>query len=105
MQVISFPGVQEFIKSLEGKTRGKVFSLIELLEILGLSKRPPESKKIAENLYELRTSGRSKVRIFYTVKNGRAFLLSTFVKKSWKLPPQEIQKAKNRIDALARYSR
>ena len=101
MEIICTIDVKNFLYSLDFKTQARTSDLIDTLEILGQKIRPPESKKIGEKLFELRLIGKPQVRILYTVIGGKAYLLNGFIKKSWKLPLQEIDKAKMRIKMLA----
>ena len=77
---------------------------IAMLELKGLNIREPYAKKIEgqTDLYELRPRGD---RIFYysLIDENTFVLLHSFVKKSQKTPPKEIQKAvKERDDFIER---
>lgn len=77
---------------------------IAMLELKGLNIREPYSKKIEgqPGLYELRP--RSDRIFYYSIIDENTFvLLHSFVKKSQKTPPKEIQKAvKERDDFIER---
>lgn len=104
MKIVYFADVEDFVSSLDPVSKGHIFYLIEMLMSRGLNLRPPESKKVGEGLYELRVQGRLKIRLLYTVRADRAYLLTIFLKKSWELPRSEIRKAKQRIGLLDQYS-
>ena len=82
--------LERFIKSLEKPTIAKVLRTIDLLEKFGHNLGLPHSKKVCGQLYELRIRGTQEVRIFYTYRQSRAFLLHGFIKKSQKIPKKEI---------------
>ncbi len=94
------PGVDKLIWSLEKPTIYKILRTIDLLERFGYQLSMPHSKKITDNLFELRVRGQQEVRIFYCFHQGRAHLLSGFVKKSQKTPRTEIDKAINKRGGL-----
>jgi phage-related protein len=97
---VYFSDVESFISSLDPVSKGHIFHLVEMLKKYGLNLRPPESKKLTKGLYELRVQGRLKIRVLYTVRGDKAYLLSIFVKKSPELPKNEIRKASHRIKLL-----
>ena len=83
--------LEKFIKNLEKPTIAKVLRIIDLLEKFGEKLGFPHTKKIALSLFELRISGRQEVRIFYTFRKSKIFLLHGFVKKSQETPRREIK--------------
>lgn len=91
--------IEEFIDSLESKTRLKVVSAIELLETFGLEGGYPHIKKLTgTKLWEYRIIGSDNIRIFYVAMAGKIFLiLHGFKKKKQKTPPKEIKKAEERL--------
>lgn len=92
--------VDDFIKSLETPTRTKVTRMYELLKRFGNLLGMPYSKKISDNLFELRIRGQQEVRIFYTFSGDEAILLHGFIKKTQKTPLREIEAAKTKVKAL-----
>lgn len=60
----------------------------------------PHSRKIDDNLYELRIKAVQSVRVFYTFHFGQIVLLSVFQKKSQKLTLGSIQLALQRKKLL-----
>jgi phage-related protein len=105
MEIVYDPDVREFIFSLESSTRAKVFRMIGFLEKFGHEIRPPYSKKVSDELFELRVRGVQEVRVFYTFYNSSAYLLHGFVKKSQKLPAKELGKAVKNKRLLTDYNR
>ncbi|PIR03441.1 MAG: hypothetical protein COV60_00320 [Candidatus Magasanikbacteria bacterium CG11_big_fil_rev_8_21_14_0_20_43_7] len=89
-----------FILSLPAQTQGKTLRLIELLERHGYTLGIPYTKKVDRDLFELRIRGKLEIRIFYTFHTTTIVLLSGFVKKSQRIPKQEIMKAKKLLQLL-----
>ncbi len=92
--------VFDFIKSLSKISIAKVTHMIDLLEAHGNLVRMPHSKQILNNLYELRVRGKEEIRIFYTFKGSKIYLLHCFKKKTQKTPTKEIKIALSRLDLL-----
>lgn len=93
MKIIIDDSVEKFIILLKKETIAKVLRIIDLLELFGSKLSMPHSKKIIEDVYELRIRGRQEVRIFYIFREKTAILLHGFVKKSSKIPKKEIDAA------------
>lgn len=89
--------VKDFMKEQDENTYAKILSSIVLLRNGGPFLKPPYIKKLQDKLYELRISGVSAIRIFYTFKNGEYYLLHVFKKKSQKIPSKELKIAIDRI--------
>jgi phage-related protein len=92
--------IQDFLLSFDDSTVSKVINSLELLDELGEQIRPPRSKKVAKNIYELRVLGNLSVRIFYTFYDKNIWVLHAFVKKSQKIPKQELKKVINMLKSL-----
>jgi len=92
--------VKEFIEKLEKKTYARALRSIALLQKFGPFLKMPYSKKIAPGLYELRIKGAEAIRIFYTLVNGKYYLLHAFKKKRQKIPEKEIKLGLDRIKEL-----
>lgn len=94
--------VDSFIENLEINSQSKIGNAINLLKEYGRLLRSPHSKKMTgySNLFELRSSGNSPIRIFYTIYNNTFFLIHAFIKKTNKTPLREIAVAVNRIKEL-----
>src|SRR3990167_2591929 len=83
--------VKEFVSVQDEATYAKIIHAIGLLANNGPYLKPPYIKKLYQKLYELRTSGKIAVRIFYTVSNGEYYLLHAFKKKTEKTPKKELK--------------
>lgn len=92
--------VRDFIDSLDDTTSARAYKVIRLLRVYGYRLGLPQSRSLGHGLFELRERGFQEVRIFYTFFEGKAMLLSGFVKKTQKTPVQEIQKARSRMKGL-----
>lgn len=88
--------VREFLDSLPGKLASKAISKIELLKEYGYRLKEPDTKKVSDEIWEIRVKQSSNiVRIFYFFFDGdKAILTNGFVKKTNKTPIREIEKAK-----------
>ena len=94
-----FP-VQEFIRKLDERTEAKVLDSIKILSESGPYLKPPYMKKLLPNLYELRIKSQVAIRIFYSPKTNRYYLLHAFIKKSDKTPTKELRIAIDRMKEL-----
>ncbi|MEK9181921.1 MAG: type II toxin-antitoxin system RelE/ParE family toxin [Patescibacteria group bacterium] len=92
--------IQDFLLSFDDSTVSKVVNSLELLDELGEQIRPPRSKKVAKNIYELRVLSNLSVRIFYTFYKNNIWILHAFIKKSSKIPPKELEIVINRARLL-----
>lgn len=92
--------VENFIYSLENKTKAKTFRTLDLLKEFGNNLGMPHSKKIQNNLFELRILGRNQVRLFYTFLKPNIIILCGFRKKTQKIPAQELAKALRKLSSL-----
>jgi len=94
-----FP-VSDFIEDQDMNTQTKIAHSIQLLVKFGPFLKPPDIKKLHDKLYELRMSGKSAIRIFYTVFNSEYYLLHAFKKKSQKTPTRELKVAIDRMKRI-----
>ena len=92
--------IEGFIISQQPQTQSKITHLLDLLEKHGPLLGMPYTKKIAQNLYELRIRGREEVRILFTYKERNIYLLHGFKKKTQKTPAKEIEIALKRLELL-----
>lgn len=92
--------IYDFLLSFDDGTVAKILGDLELLDELGHLLRPPKSKKIVKDLYELRVLGNLSIRIFYTFYKNNIVVLHAFIKKSQKIPKQELEKVINILRCL-----
>lgn len=95
----NFP-VYDFISKQEKSVSSKIFSYITLLNQGGPFLKPPQIKKLQNNLYELRIKGKLTIRVLYTMHNNEYYLLHIFKKKSQKISPKEIKTAIDRMKEI-----
>lgn len=101
-------GVQpakDFLLSLDVKMRAKMMNIIDILKENGYRLREPYSKHITNGIFELRAKVGSDIkRVMYFFYIGRRVILTNgFIKKTSKIPKEEIEKAKKyRQDYLSR---
>lgn len=89
--------VESFIEKQSDEIIAEYFRLIDTLSLLGPNLSLPDSKNIQKGLDELRIRGKKQIRILYTFKNKRYYLLHAFSKKSNKTPAKEIKIALKRL--------
>jgi len=92
--------VEEFIDSLDAKSRAKVARTLDLLEEFGTNLGMPYARHIDKKLWELRIrhSG-NQYRIIYFLYTGQTFvLLHGFTKKTRAVPRTDIEIAESRFN-------
>ena len=92
--------VQDFIDKQDKNTQSRIALSIGLLANQGPFLKPPYIKKLRNNLYELRISGKIAIRIFYTIQNNEYYLLHAFKKKSQKTPSKELKIVLDRLKGI-----
>jgi hypothetical protein len=92
--------MEEYLASLPVQHRAKVLALIKILEQEGPNLPFPYSSQVRGKLRELRTQqGKDKLRILYFGDARRVFvLLHDIVKRSAKLPEEDIRIAEARME-------
>ncbi len=96
--------VAEHLTSLPVQHRAKLLALIKMLEQEGANLPFPYSSQVRGKLRELRTQqGKDKLRILYFGDARRVFvLLHGIVKRSAKLPEEDIRTAEARMELHGR---
>lgn len=92
--------VSEFIENLDIDIQAKVIHSIDMLADYGPFLKPPYAKKLHAKLYELRVSGKTSLRIFYTIFDNGYYILHIFKKKSKKTPTKELEIAIDRMKKI-----
>jgi len=80
--------------------RSKIALSILLIKNQGPFLKPPYIKKLQDKLYELRISGITQIRIFYTIHHSEYYFLHAFKKKSQKTPSKELKIALDRMGKI-----
>lgn len=92
--------VREWLKSMPQADRKTVGEDIKTLQF-GWPVGMPLSRKMAEDLWELRSTLHSGIaRTFFSIYEDHIVLLHGFVKKSRKTPAKELTLAKRRLSKL-----
>src|SRR6266852_51366 len=96
--------VEEYLTSLPVQHRAKLLALIKMLEQEGPNLPFPYSSQVRGKLRELRSQqGKDKLRILYFGDARRVFvLLHGIVKRSAKLPEEDIRIAEARMERHGR---
>lgn len=92
--------VKDFIENLEKPLFIRIFRYIDLIINKGFDLTPPYAKKIQNNIWELRITEKSQIRILYTYSNNVFYLLHAFKKKKDKIPLKELLIALDRKKEL-----
>ena len=92
--------VQEFIDSLDAKSKARVARTLDLLEEFGTDLGMPYARHLERQLWELRVRhGRNRYRIIYFLATGQTFvLLHGFTKKTGSVPRSDMEIAEQRRD-------
>ncbi len=87
---------RDFLLSLDKKMRAKMLSMIAILAENGTELREPYSKYISDGIFELRAKVSSNIaRVLYFFWSGRLIILANgFIKKTQKIPSEELERAK-----------
>ena len=96
--------VEDYLSGLAVHHRAKLLALIKLLQREGASLPFPYSSQVRGRLRELRTQqGKDKLRILYFGDARRVFiLLHGIVKRSAKVPEEDIRVAQARMELHVR---
>ena len=91
--------VQDQILSLPDTLAARYIVLTRRMVALGANLGEPHTKAMGEGLFELRLKGAEGIaRVFFcTLVGRRIMMLHSFVKKSQKTPPKEIELARKRM--------
>ena len=90
--------VQDFIDSLDFRSRAKVARTLDLLEQFGVKLEMPFAKHVEGDLWELRARvGTDQYRIIYFLFSGGVFiLLHGFMKKTGRIAQRDLETARDR---------
>lgn len=96
--------VEEFLDSLDPKTRARFRWSMEQLRVRNIRARQPLVRHLQGELWELREESRTNIyRVVYFFFTGRRIVfLHGFQKKTQRTPPGELEIARQRRDAFLR---
>jgi len=98
--VLKMEEFKKFINKLDGDSKARMTRDIDFLKENGLRLKMPFAKKIGNKLWELRTSGKQKVRIIYSIEGNQIYLIHWFIKKTQKIPIKELKTAIKRLTEI-----
>ena len=89
------------IDALSPIMRAKALTALDKLETLGSELRFPHTRAMGNGLFELRAGNKDISRTFFAFAIGKKiYILRTFVKKTQKTPPSEIELALKRLGEM-----
>jgi phage-related protein len=90
--------VEEFVDSLDAKSRARVARTLDLLEEFGVSLGMPYARHLEKQLWELRVRhGRNRYRIIYFLYTAQTIvLLHGLTKKTGPVPRTDLRIAESR---------
>jgi phage-related protein len=91
--------VQDEILGLPDSLAARYIVLTRRITAVGPNLGPPHTDAFGDGLFELRLKGRDGIaRVFFcTLVGRRVMMLHSFVKKTQKTPPREIEVARRRM--------
>ena len=91
--------VQDEILNLPDSLAARFIVLTRRITAVGPNLGPPHTDAFGDGLFELRLKGQDGIaRVFFcTLIGRRVMMLHSFVKKTQKTPPREIELARNRM--------
>ncbi len=91
--------VQDEILNLPDSLAARFIVLTRRITAVGPNLGPPHTDAFGDGLFELRLKGQDGIaRVFFcTLVGRRVMMLHSFVKKTQKTPPREIELARNRM--------
>jgi phage-related protein len=95
-------GVQDDILALPDSLAARYVVLTRRIEAVGPNLGPPHTDAFGDGLFELRLKGHEGIaRVFFCSLVGRrVVMLHSFIKKSQKTPPREIEIARKRMKEI-----
>jgi phage-related protein len=91
---------EKFINKLDKESKARISRDLSFLKIHGSDLRMPLAKKIHNKLYELRTPGKQRIRLIYTIVGLQIYLIHWFIKKTQKIPIKELKTALKRLTTI-----
>lgn len=90
-----YPGVEEQILAMPEKIQARMLRLLETMEKHGANLGEPHTKPLGKGLFEIRAKASEGIArgLFCYLKGKQIYILHAFVKKTQKLPKQELQLA------------
>lgn len=100
-EIVAHEKIGDELRGFSADTRGRMFKLIERLQLEGVTMRLPHSRVMSGRLFELRVGGKDIARGLYAFAMGKKiYLLHAFVKKTPQTPAAAISTARQRLREL-----
>ena len=100
-ELLFHPDAVAEIEALPPIMRAKALNALDKLEAQGNQLRFPHTRPMGNGLFELRAGNKDISRTFFAFAIGqKIYILRTFVKKSQKTPPAEIELALKRLGEI-----
>ncbi|MEW9810157.1 MAG: type II toxin-antitoxin system RelE/ParE family toxin (plasmid) [Candidatus Symbiodolus clandestinus] len=100
-EIVAHEKIGDELRGFSADIRGRMFRLIERLQLEGETMRLPHSRVISGGLFELRVGGKDITRCLYAFAMGKKiYLLHAFVKKTQQTPAAAISTARQRLREL-----
>lgn len=100
-ELLFHPDAADEITVLEHKMKAKLLAKLDKLELLGNQLRYPDTDIVCDRLFELRVGKQNITRTFFAFAVGKKiYILRTFIKKTPKTPPAEIELALKRLGEM-----
>jgi phage-related protein len=94
--------VREWLRSLHRNEKKQIGEDIKTVQF-GWPIGMPVVEKLDQYLWEVRTKLRNKIsRVIFTVYENQIVLLHGFIKKSQKIPAEDLELAKKRMNGIKR---
>lgn len=100
-EIVAHEKIGDELRGFSADTRGRMFKLIERLQLEGATMRLPHSRVMSGGLFELRVGSKDIARGLYAFAMGKTiYLLHAFVKKRQQTPAVAISTARQRLREL-----
>lgn len=92
--------VKKFFEIFDEPLRSRVDKALHMLERYGNNLGMPYSRALKDKLFELRIIGSTNIRFIYTFYDDKIWILHGFVKKTNKIPRQDLDYAHKQLKLL-----
>ncbi len=92
----------EIVKKFPKSILANLVRIFEMIEELGPNLGLPYTKSIGKGLFEIRSKGREGIgrSLFCIVKDNKIIILHSFIKKSNKIPKNDLDIARKRMKEI-----
>lgn len=86
--------IKNFMSGVDVVTSARVKKTMDALKIHGHLLGMSDSKSLGRGLFELRTLGKTQIRIIYIFHKNKVYFIHIFIKKFWKINIRDIEYAR-----------